>query len=63
MIARYQSEHMRINVREYPGTRQLCCQCGEPTERCEDDAIYTDDGIGTLCEECYHQIEEYKNKN
>ena len=58
MKARTQSEHHRINYREYPGTRQLCCECDEPTERCEDDVIYTEDGIGPLCEECYHKTEE-----
>lgn len=63
MKARTQDEHERINAREYPGTRQLCCQCDEPTERCEEDAIYTNDGIGPLCEYCYHQTEEYKEFN
>jgi ferredoxin len=56
--ARSQSEHMKINSREYPGTRQLCIECGEPTERCEEDAIYTDDGLGPFCLECYHIREE-----
>ena len=53
MKARSQSEHEAINRREYPGTRQLCERCGEPTERCEEDAIYTDSGEGPLCVGCY----------
>lgn len=52
MVAYTQDEHNRINAREYPGTRQLCCQCEEPTERCEEDSIYIDD-LGPLCEICY----------
>jgi hypothetical protein len=49
-----QSEHWAWNARNYPGTRQLCEQCGEPTGRCEEDSLYGDeDGeIGPLCEEC-----------
>ena len=54
MKARSQSEHEAINRREYPGTRQLCERCGEPTERCEEDGIYTDSGEGPLCIECYY---------
>jgi len=53
MKARSQSEHEAINRREYPGTRQLCERCGEPTERCEEDAIYTDSGEGPMCVGCY----------
>jgi hypothetical protein len=54
-----QCEHARINAREYPGTRQLCVQCDEPTGRCEDDSIYIElenqDSLGPLCEECYKE--------
>lgn len=51
-----QSEHESWNARVFPGTRQLCEECGEPTGRCEDDSLYADeDGeIGPLCEECWH---------
>lgn len=37
-----QAEHERINSREYPGTRELCCNCDEPTGRAGavDDSIY-----------------------
>jgi hypothetical protein len=47
-----QSEHERINAREYPGTRQLCDVCNEPTGRCEDDTITCDYCGRTLCEDC-----------
>lgn len=57
-----QSEHEAINSREYPGTRQLCCQCDEPTGRCEDDSMYADD-IGPLCEECYPAACQQVNDN
>lgn len=48
-----QSQHAAINANNYPGTRQLCCDCDEPTGRCEEDAIHLDDGYGPLCEDCY----------
>ena len=47
-----QATHERINAQHYPGTRQLCCECDQPTGRCEDDSIYIED-IGPLCEDCY----------
>lgn len=47
-----QSEHERWNASNYPGTRQLCTQCDEPTERCEEDSIYDGD-LGPLCMDCY----------
>jgi hypothetical protein len=46
------SEHLKVNAMEYPGTRQLCAKCGEPTGRCEDDSIFIEDE-GPLCEACY----------
>ena len=49
-----QAEHAHWNSRHYPGTLQLCCQCSEPTGRCEEDAMYRDD-VGPLCVECYEQ--------
>ena len=54
-------EHERHNARHFPGTRQMCVWCDEPTSRCEEDSIYLDDGTGPLCEECsapYYQQEE-----
>lgn len=47
-----QDAHRAINARHYPGTRQLCVRCDQPTGRCEDDSIYADDGEGPLCEAC-----------
>lgn len=46
------SEHEQWNDLHYPGTRQLCCVCEEPTGRCEEDSIYVDDK-GPLCELCF----------
>jgi hypothetical protein len=63
MIARHQHEHEAINAREYPGTRQLCATCDEPTERCEEDGIYTEDGEGPLCVECWHKTPEWIREN
>jgi hypothetical protein len=46
-----QDAHRAINARHYPGTRQLCSECEEPTGRCEEDSIYHGDA-GPLCEQC-----------
>jgi len=64
MKTRTQCEHIAYNATHYPGTRQLCILCDCPTERCEDDSIYSDEIGGPLCEECYenysnHRAEEY----
>ena len=48
-----QQEHSKINIRNYPGTRQLCCLCGDETEKCEEDGYYDDDG-NSYCELCYN---------
>lgn len=50
-----QDEHARINAREYPGTRELCCECDEPTGRAGagEDSLYREDGGGPYCEECW----------
>jgi len=63
MIARHQHEHEAINAREYPGTRQLCEICEDPTERCEDDSIYAEAGEGPMCLACYHKTLEYLLEN
>ena len=47
-----QHEHEAYNASHYPGTRQLCTKCGEPTGRCEEDAMFDEDG-NALCEVCY----------
>lgn len=49
----YQYEHEKWNAHHYPGTRQLCVLCSNPTGRCEEDAIY-DGELGPLCEDCYN---------
>jgi hypothetical protein len=48
----YPHEHEAWNAQNYPGTRELCFQCEEPTGRCEEDSIYIEDE-GPFCEECY----------
>ena len=50
-----QDTHAAINARHYPGTRQLCSECDEPTGRCEDDSIYVGDR-GPLCPECRDRL-------
>lgn len=50
-----QSEHEAWNAENYPGTRQLCSECEQPTGRCEDDSIYVDD-VGPLCEACWRAL-------
>ena len=47
-----QGTHERINARFYPGTRQLCVLCDQPTGRCEEDTIELDDGTSPVCETC-----------
>lgn len=46
-----QSEHEAWNSRNYPGTLQLCCECWQPTGRCEDDSLCDEDG-NAFCEAC-----------
>ena len=49
-----QSEHERWNANNYPGTRQLCVMCDQPTDRCEEDELRIDElDLGPLCERCY----------
>jgi len=55
--AMHQSEHEAWNAKHYPGTLQLCSVCGEPTGKCEEDEILTEDGE-PLCENCYHELVE-----
>ena len=53
----HQSEHEAWNAKHYPGTRQLCTECDEPTGRCEEDALYAgqENSIGPLCEKCFDE--------
>lgn len=52
-----QSAHARHNASHYPGTRQLCTLCDEPTGQCEEDAFYVVDR-GPLCRPCFDKEEE-----
>ena len=54
-----QDAHERWNANHYPGTRQLCCVCDEPTGRCEEDAHYVEDD-GPFCDEHYEAAKELK---
>lgn len=53
-----QSDHARWNASHHPGTRQTCELCDSETERCEEDSLYTTDGIGPLCPDCYAAAKE-----
>lgn len=50
-----QGEHQHWNSYNYPGTRQLCCECECATGRCEEDSIFIGD-VGPLCEECFGSL-------
>lgn len=58
--ALHQNEHEFWNSFNFPGTRQICVLCDEPTERCEEDSIYLADETGPVCVECYKKSDEYK---
>ena len=53
--AMYPDEHERWNAAHYPGTRQLCSVCDQPTGYCEEDGLRTEDGE-PLCDECAADI-------
>ena len=46
-----QCEHERWNASHYPGTRQLCSNCGDEAGRCEEDSMLSQEGE-PLCEAC-----------
>lgn len=52
-----QAQHAKWNSTNYPGTRQVCIDCDEPTTYCEEDAIYIDDN-GPYCDACAEKLEE-----
>jgi hypothetical protein len=59
--AMHQDDHEAWNAKRYPGTRQLCCECDEPTGRCEEDSLFveseiTEIVIGPLCEPCHDEM-------
>ena len=37
---------------------QLCEFCDEPTGKCKEDSLYTDDDRGPLCENCFNNLAE-----
>lgn len=51
-----QDKHEQWNSCNYPGTRQLCSCCEQPTGRCEDDTILSVNDE-PLCEECFSDTE------
>lgn len=53
--ALYQTEHEAWNAKHYPGTRQLCSLCDEPTGRCEDDSLYIEGDGDPVCESCWQE--------
>lgn len=59
----HQSDHEAWNASNYPGTRQLCVECDGETDRCEEDSVYTEEGEGPLCVECWHKTLEYLLEN
>ncbi len=46
-----QDQHGKWNSTHYPGTLQLCSDCGDPTTFCEEDG-YFDDDMQPYCFEC-----------
>ncbi len=50
-----QDEHAAWNSYNYPGTRQLCSECNDETDRCDEDSMYVDE-LGPLCENCYNKL-------
>jgi len=56
-----QSAHEQWNATYYPGTRQLCVKCDNPTGQCEEDSHYVGD-VGPLCKECYLELDFVSKK-
>lgn len=50
-----QDEHVKWNASNYPGTKELCSECGEPTGNCEEDNLFVSD-VGPLCQEHYDEL-------
>lgn len=46
-----QGDHESWNAKNYPGTRQMCGICDEPTGHCEDDSTFDAEGR-PLCDDC-----------
>lgn len=54
-----QSEHENWNANHYPGTKQMCCKCDEPTKRCEEDGMFDDNGEA-YCRDCAIKFEIFE---
>lgn len=50
-----QDEHEKWNSSNYPGTRQVCSVCEEPTGFCEDDGYLDEDTWEPLCLYCFYE--------
>lgn len=46
------SQHKAWNDLNYPKTLQRCENCGQLTEKCEEDELMIE-GFGPVCSECY----------
>ena len=57
-----QDDHVKWNSQNYPGTRELCSNCEEPTGNCEEDSLTTDD-FKTLCAKCWEEYQARKEAN
>ena len=53
-----QSQHAEVNGRHPGCTLEYCCDCGDATGRAGrgDDSLYTDDGEGPYCAECWDNL-------
>jgi len=50
--AMHQHEHEAWNASHYPGTRQICSMCEQPTGRCEEDTIFHPVTEQPICHDC-----------
>jgi hypothetical protein len=57
-----QSEHRAHNAVHYPGTRQLCALCDEPTGNCEEDSIYLEICELQICSACADKHDEQQEQ-
>jgi len=58
--ATHQNEHEEWNTKHYPGTLPLCSYCDQPTDRCEDNTIWSEDDE-PLCDDGYHKTNVHCN--
>jgi len=56
-----QTDHEKWNASNYPGTRQICAECGCETGNCEEDSSYNDSG-DPVCDNCSNAIRAMKEK-